>query len=53
MVYALAANLHKTAGEVMAMPAQEFTRWIAHFALREEDNDPQAQQLKAMGFQLE
>lgn len=35
-VFILADRLHKTAGEIMAMPADEFMHWMAYLRAEEK-----------------
>jgi hypothetical protein len=35
-VYALADRLHKTVGEILAMPVSEFVGWLAYLKITKE-----------------
>jgi len=41
-VFALAARLHKTAGEIAQMSASEFEHWRAFFRLEKKQGEPQS-----------
>lgn len=38
-MYQLAEALHKTLGEIGAMPVSEFHGWLAHYKIKAENRD--------------